>query len=368
MSRKGFRIALYVLAVACCAACRSTDDYLADLDTTQPQILSAALLNESNVVFDAGQLAHEAFVGLAVTEEMYFWQAMLSMSSAAKYLSPLNKDALLRADAATLLGRLAVRIPVPPLSAPFEITENAEATAEAKVTEIGKARDPLRAGTYIALLDSPDETMRQAGREELKKLVPEQNFASADEWKKWWEVERPTRYQTFLEQSREPARTLGLIRFKNASAARSVLRFVAFWLREYDVPELDDAIKSSVLAVARQAVVFSLSEAINDPSPLVRADVAEAMGAVHDPAFADPLARQLARDRDPVSATKIIRALAWYPTRRTILALIAVMELEDQRISVAANEVLAGMTGVDLGPDFEPWSNWWAGEGANRWP
>lgn len=351
--------------------CKGVDDWLNDLNTVQPQAGAGAnIFDQPQVVFDAGQLVHEALVGLASAEEMQPFQALKALYHGSIARDPLlfKNDALLRADGAVLIGRMATRIPVPPLDRPLTITENPETTAVDLVTKIQEFRQPLAIESEIYELSSPDEIRKQAARDALKK-VPDIQFATPDEWEKWWEGgERARRLSTFVEQTREARAQLGEIKFKNSSQARAVLNYLATWLSLYGGAEVTNEMWPVVMRIARQVVVYSLNESIGDPSALVRGDVAEAMAMVRDPSFGDSLARQLQRDREPISAVRIISALGFYPSRRTILVLTFALQYEDQKITEMAASVLKNITGEDFGSNYDAWSAWWADKGTKSWP
>jgi hypothetical protein len=368
MLRKFASAGLAVLALGVCG-CKGVDDWLVDLQQIDSPRAGGNLLDQETFVFDSGQLIHEALAGLAQAEELQRWQAMRALSRAAVVLDPSNKDALLRADAAMLIGRLTTRVPVPPIVEPFEIVdyERGQTLAKAQVETIDQAGKVLAPGKWVESLESPDAIERQNAVANLKRET-QLDFKTNEEWITWWTDEKPRRRQAFVDACKEPARILGSIKFKTPSPARAVLGLLAFLMRDFQDPAQVEVIWPSVLRVARQTVNLSLARAIDDPNALVRADVAESMAMIRDPAFGEPLARQLRKDRDPVSATEIIRALTFYPSRTTIAVLIDALRYEEQRISSLAADALFTLTGLDLGMSFEAWSNWWADSGAAMWP
>ena len=123
-------LALALLASLC--ACSSVDDYLEDLRVTTPQRRSGGIESaDAPVIFDAGQMAHEALVGLTTVEEMSFWQAMFSLSRASLFLLRAENNALLRSDAAALIAHLTTRLPIPPPTEPYLHEFDRDIAAEA---------------------------------------------------------------------------------------------------------------------------------------------------------------------------------------------------------------------------------------------
>lgn len=367
MSRMKFGLLAGLLLVT--AACKGVDDWLVDLKTVEPQTSSKTnIFDQAQLVFDAGQLVHEALVGLADAEEMKPWQAVRALYHGSNTLKNATNDALLRADGAVLIGRMATRIPVPPIAVELVDPEHPVSTPLALIEKIDAARAPLMLDTEIPELASPDETRRQSARDNVKKYAPEQTFKTPEEWRAWWDGgERKKRLEVFVQETAEYRRQLGSFRYKNASSARAVLGYLVAFLEVYAAPEVITEMWPAIMNIGRQVVVMSLNESMNDQSPLVRGDVAEAMAMVRDPSFAEPLARSLSRDRDPVSATKTIRALNYYPSRRTILVLIYALQYEDQRIRELAGQVLQTITGEKLLPEYDAWNNWWNDRGAKSW-
>lgn len=360
-----------LLAVLCLStSCgKSVGEYLQDLRTLDVR-RDDQPFESGTVVFDAGQLGHEAITGLASAEEMSLPQALEALARGGLFIDANRcKNALLRADAAVLIGRLAMRIPIDPVTEPYEYTENTVNLALEQVKALEEARGSLEPDVLIAALDSPDEVARQAAADRIKEVAPEVDFGyDVGAWRAWWEEERPNRIESFKGQAREPVRVLGLIRFASLGDASSVLGYLAVWMRQYQDPVLLEVLEPAARRVARQTVVHALSRSIADPDAQVRSDVADAIAMVRDPDFGAPLLRQLQRDRDPLSAAKIVRALRHYPGRRTVLSVVAAMYFDHRIVQENARETLVALTGVDHQLDADAWNDWWQKTGEKIWP
>lgn len=358
---------LLLVLVALLSGCRTVDDFMVDLETIDPNEGGGVFERES-FVFDAGQVLHESLVGLSLAKQMQLWQAMRAIHKACTILGKADKNALLRADAAVLIGRLAGRVPVVATDEPYVYFEGVDKLAVDQVTRLSEASKPLRIAAAIANLESPDEAQRQQAFDGLRDLTGADHGSSVEPWKTWWAGARAEYERQFVKDSEEPARILGQIKFKHAQQARSVLGILAFFLRQTQDPEFQNVLEPSVLRLARQAVVLSLSEAIADPSQDVRCDVADAMRQVADRAFGEPLLRQLQRDRDAHSTIRIVEAVGDYPDRRTVITLLAVLQSHDLRIRTATARTLTALTSADLGTDLDAWTKWWSETGDKRWP
>ena len=128
-----------IALVAVClvtGGCKSVNDYLADLDRVDPR-QGQSIFDRTVVIFDEGQLGHEALVGLTKANEMAYWQAMRALARGARFLGRARDNALLRADAAVLIRRLALGIPVPPITEPYgEVEGNLEEVAIVQITKL----------------------------------------------------------------------------------------------------------------------------------------------------------------------------------------------------------------------------------------
>ena len=366
--RRFFSVVLVVSAWAA-AGCKETGDYLVDLERLDPR-QGGTVFDQSVIVFDEGQLAHEALVGLAEVESMTFYEAMRSLSRAARFLGRARDNALLRADAAVLIGRLAVALPIPADREPFERRgDGVQALALEQIEKLDKARDPVAVGGLIRSLSAQDETIVQNALASLRQRTGEDFERDTEAWNAWWEEEKQDFEDEFVEASREPVAILGSIEFKNASQARELLGFLALWISDAEGTDLEPDLRRALMRIARQTVVFSLTEAIDDPDAQVRVDVVRAMSAVRDPRFGEPLLRQLQREREIPPAVHIVRALRDYPSRRTVRLLVEVAASEEERLSYSTNEVLIAMTGVEAdGIDPVDWPAWWEEIGDKTWP
>ena len=360
-------LVLFLLALIM-PACRTVEDYLADLETLDPTSETELDFERSAVLFDAGQLGHEALTGLALAEEMTFSQAMRALSHGCSFLGRARGNPLLQADGAVLIGHLASRIPVPSLDVRLEVHENNYPIAEQAFQALIEARAPLRIPSEILVLDSPDAVAANDAYRNLKEWTGQDHGRDPAAWEAWWETVRDDYVAEFVRDSREPLRVLGSIRWKNASEARGVLSLLTRWLSLYAHPDLRGEYIPAVLRVGRQAVVLQLIESIRVRHEGVREDVAAAMAKVLDPGFLEPILLQLGKEREGGAATRMIQTLRHYPSRATIARIIDAMALDDPRVSINAAATLAELTGRDFGENRERWLAWWDEEGTAVWP
>ena len=356
---------LLAVVCSCFPACsKSTGEYLRDLDAISPENGDVLDFDETGIIFDSGQLGHEAFSGLADTSEMTLPQAMRALSHACKFLGLAKDNALLRADAAVLIGHLVSHIPVPPVTVELEPLEGAD-PAFKHFSALLKAREPLLLGASVQALESGDQVVVSEALSVLKEKTGEDFGRNPDAWREWFEKREDDYTAEFIRLSSDPLEALGNYRYRNASQSRAVLGVLSVWLNDYSHAELQDLAETATLRVARQAAVFALAEAMKfSKSGMVKSDVADAMASIPDPAFADPLRSRLERERDPASAAKMIRALKYYPGRATIQAVITAMSLDHPQVNMNASLTLKRITGEDFGGELKPWVDWWQDTGA----
>ena len=360
---------LLAAVVSSLAACsKSTGEYLRDLDAISPENGDVLDFDETGIIFDAGQLGHEALSGLATTDQMTLAQAMRSLAHACKFLGLQRDNALLQADAAVLIGHLVSRVPIPPITEELSSFKGHKPAMD-EFTKLLKAREPLLLESSILGLDSGDQVVVSESLAALKEKTGQDFGRDVDAWRNWYETVRDDQVAQFIERSREPLENLGNLKYRNASQARAVLGVLSVWFADYNHPELDELARASILKVGRQASVHALAEAMSfSKDRLVKADVADAMAQFPDPAFAEPLRKRLERERDPATAAKMIRALRYYPGRSTIEAIITSMSLDHPQVNMNAAQTLRGITGEDLGGELDAWLEWWKEEGSKSWP
>ncbi|MFT7618644.1 MAG: hypothetical protein ACI97A_002291 [Planctomycetota bacterium] len=370
MGRLLIRVAISSCLALVVIGCKSTDDYLYDLNTLDPTPISGReFLKEKAIIFDAGQLAHEAFAGLASAEDMKFWQIITSLSHACNFLGTARDRSLLQADAAMLIGVLLSRTPIPPITDTLnDHTDNAQLIVD-NLDQLLKARKNLQVPGLIEALGSADEVQKIEAQTKLRELTGQDLPPEADQWTAWYETQEETMLAEFVEQSKAPLQFLGSVRWLRGSEVRPILKIFSYWLNQYARPELEEYYVPCLLNIARQAAVLSLNEAmLRNREGAVRADVSEAMTSILDPAFGDSLISQLPLERNPYAAAKMIRALAAYPSRKTIEQIITSMAKEDPLVSQNAADVLETMTGVNFQLDREAWEIWWLETGVKLWP
>ncbi|MEZ6197193.1 MAG: hypothetical protein R3F20_15910 [Planctomycetota bacterium] len=356
------------LLVACLTACQSTEDYLADLDRLDPEPKTPSF-EDSAVIFDEGQLGHEALTGLATADEMTLWQAVVSLSHATTHLLKARDNALLQADAAVLIGRLVTRIPVPPVTQEFALEEKTNDRSIELYIELVKARAVFGIPAAISALEGQDAVQKEEARDTLRELTDQDFGDDVTAWRTWWESVREERTQDFIEKSRGPLREFGRMRFRSAGDANAVFRALASYFSSYLDPRLAEESTPAVLRVARQAVVLGLIEALKSSEfGDARADVADTMALVRDPAFGVPLIERLQRERDQFTKAKIVRALAHYPRRQTIVAILNAMAISEPIVGIAGSDSLRAITGERFGEDLAAWEVWWKDTGSARWP
>lgn len=362
-------VILSLLLLTVGIGCQTTEDYLVDLERLSPRNDNEPLsLKDSAVVFDEGQLGHEALVGLATAEEMTLWQAMLSLSHAVHYL--LNaEDALVQADAAVLVGRLTARVPVPPFSEKLSITEDVADTGYEAFVKLLDARQSLAVPTAIGALESNDQVQREEAVDTLRDVTGEDFGEDVAAWRAWWTEREPAKKREFVEQSREPLRTLGQIRFSSPRDASAIYRALALWFQSYLDEELMEESVPTLMRVARQAVVLSLSAALESSEHAnVRVDVVNSMELIRDPGFGPSLLRRLQRERDRFTAAGIVRTLRHYPGRKTVVSILDAMARGERLVTLAGADSLEAITGERLGEDLAAWESWWRESGDKEWP
>ena len=350
------------------SGCGTVDDYLRDLETVSPNTAGKFELDDTTILFDEGQLAHEALAELTQFEEMQLWQAMRTLHYACEFLRKARDNALLQSDSAVLIGHIVSRFPVPPLSTKGVVLESNYLLVEKQFTALVNAREPLKTSGYILGLDSPDEVVKLEALEKLRDSTGQDFGRDAAAWRTWHETVRGEQIQSFIKDSREPLEKICNLEYVNTSEASTVLGVLALWVKLWGHRELEDLYIPGILKVARQAAIHSLSSAILlSKHPQVRADVADAMSAIRDIDFGGPLAAQLQRERDPHAASKIIQALRHYPARQSIERIIEAMSLGDPQVLVNAVETLSELTGQRFDREPELWADWWRREGAATW-
>ncbi|MCB9831202.1 MAG: hypothetical protein H6807_01915 [Planctomycetes bacterium] len=362
------KIAL-VLALLLLAGCKSTDDYLRDLDSMTPEPPAGAnFMAESTLVFDAGQLAHEAFAGLATAEQMEYWQVMRSLSFACEFLGKARHNPLLQAEAATLIGVLVAGYPLPPIDRPLDPVAAAPEPTVEQLNLLVQAHRPLTIERNIAGLESADQVVVLEAERELERLTGEKLGPNPDAWRTWFADRRDDYLARFMADSRGPLEYFANQRYNNASEARGVLRILALWVESWGYEELAPLFIPALDRVARQACVYGLADSMQrNKDSTVRAEVAEAMMQIRDPLFGEALASQLPLERDPYAASKMVRALRYYPSRNTIEQILTAMSIADDQVMVNAVDVLRELTGEDFGTELDAWLAWWRESGAATW-
>ncbi len=361
--------ALVLAALVLVGCTKSTGEYLADLNAISPDRGDLSTFEDASLIFDEGQLGHEAFAGLVTAEEMTLPEAIRALSHATKFLGLARDNSLLQSDAAVMIGHMVTRIPIPPIDVELKKLSSGQEAYD-HFTELLKAREPMEIAGAIDRLNSSDAVVVSEALQVLRSRTQEDFGRDIEAWRGWYETKKEELHGEFVRQSRGPIEVLGAFRYHDASQARAVLRVLSAWLVQYYDPEIRDVAVPAAMKVGRQAAVYALNEAlIGARDAQVRADVADAMAAIADVSFQEPLTRRLEREKDARTAVRIIKALRWYPSRRTILAILTSMAtLDDTRVNVVGAEVLNALTGAGIEGDIELWTAWWKDQGHDRWP
>ena len=357
------KITPLLLCIALLAGCKTTEDRIQDLYSS---VDDEGRLNLQ--VFDAGQLVHEGMSGIVDAEVLTLSQMGRSVHASALIIEG-NEVALCRADAARLLGHIALYYPVPPVAERLDTTKGVAKEALECVTQIADASRYFRIeNQLIPALDNPDRAVVEKAREDLVKLVGEDLGSTADAWVAWWDANSARITGEAIERSAPLLERLAEMRYRRLSDARAVLGFIATSLALQDIAELRQPMQDVVLRTSRQVIVYGLLKGLQDKDKSVRMDAALAAGQVLDVAFGPALLEALVRERDPDARIHIIQTLEAYPARSTAQALLVSLQDPDPQIALNAREVLARQVGQDFGEDDAAWRIWWEREGKSRWP
>ena len=369
-------------AVLLLAACKGTEDWLADLNTVHDD--SGRLRLET---YDAGQLSFEAMSGIAEEETLTLSQAARAIAAAARVVEGVDQP-LLRAQAVALIGRIVVRYPVPPLDGPFLISDPIKA-ADAAFEQI-KALDKFDQvfeieAVHLPTLKSPDRAVVESGLARLREATGADAGRTFEAWDAWWKANRDRLRGEAAAGSAEPLRVLGGLNFGDPErtvglkTARAVLRYLGYRAALYEYPELRELTATAILRTARQTAVFAIAYGLRADDSALRTESARAAERVADPAFAAALVYALRRERETAARAMIMNAMAAFPGRAVVIeALVEQMPDEDQAFKAAgdsdrsigleARRSLVALTGEDWGPDAGAWRLWWEKTGKNRWP
>ena len=361
MSRS-FLLVLGTLVVL--ASCKSTDERLADL--------SGSLDSEYHLkasVYDAGQLVHEAFVGLMTADTLSFEEMGRGLWYAAQVLEHTEVP-LLRADALSFIAELTLRFPIPPTQVTLEGGKEQLQAAESSVNQLLLATEKLSIGArLIPQLGSADPTVVDEALATLRKVSGEDLGNSPEAWRKWWGQNENRITEEVATEVGEPLRHLGGLRYRSLGEARAVLGLLANTLALYDLPQLRDEIQRSFLQVARQVVVYAVIAGFRDRDPEVRAASARAAERILAPAFSHEIAAALMRERDPDAKVALIKAGRFYPSKLMARALIQALEDEEPTVTWHARKALTELLDGEEAPKTrEGWALWWGQQGKARWP
>ena len=137
---------------------------------------------------------------------------------------------------------------------------------------------------------------------------------------------------------------------------------------EQIIPLLDSAKEPSAIVRATAAVGLriladkralpALTVALNDPEPLVRADVVDTIGSLGDPAHAPALARMLQADPDARVRLQAAVALRRAAGPLAVPPLILALDDPDESVAFAAHQGLMALTQQSLPPSRARWEKW----------
>jgi hypothetical protein len=363
-------------------ACKGPEEWLADLNTVHDD--GGKLRLET---YDAGQLSFEAMSGLAEEETLTLSQAARAIAAAARVVEGVEQP-LLRSQAVTLIGRLSVRYPIPPRTAPFVVADPMKAADAAfeqiklldrfdQVFEIELAQLPL--------LKSPDRSVVEGALARLRESTGADAGRTFEAWDAWWKANRDRLRSEAAAGSAEPLRVLAGLNYGDPErttglkTSRAVLRYLGFRAALYEFPELRALTEEAILSTARQTAVFAIAYSLRADDAVLRTEAARAAARVADPAFAAALVYALRRERDTAARVAILRAMASFPGKAAVVeALVEQVPDEDEAFKAAgdddrslgleARRSLVAVTGEDFGPDAGAWRLWWEKTGKNRWP
>jgi len=357
----GFLVLLGLLP----AGCKNTEDYLNDLYTVQKEPDGSLPIE----IYDAGQLAYEALTGLLRQKTLTLSQLGRAVAAAGR-AADRQEVPLLRTQALALLAHLTLYYPIPPLSEPLENPPGRNRMILDNTAALRKAMDRLAVGkVLIPMLSSPDQATVDRAWRDLKRSTGEDLGRGAAAWESWWAEHREEYEARVAQEARKPLRTLGDLEYPSLGLAHLVLTLVATSLAISDLPELRPDIERTIMRISRQVVEMAVVKAItDDDSPEVRAEAALAAVQVKAHAFGDPLAQALAVERESDTKVRMLGALAWYPSKQTMQALLLKLGDADRPVRRKARDVLIHFARRDLGEEFQPWFQWWEQEGKLRWP
>jgi hypothetical protein len=352
------------------SGCRGTEDYLGDLQDVYDR--SGRRLRPE--VYDAGQLVHEAFSGLSSERALTLSQMARAVAAAGSIVA-MDREVvpLLQSQAAAMLGWLAVRYPIPPVSEPWQISgaEASEAVAE-QIAILGEQQERLGVPANIALLNSPDHAVRDRAAERLEAATGRSYGRNSTAWENWWATHGPAWRREAAMVSAGPMEIIGGARFSDPrqglTQAAAVLNFLGLHAAIFDMPDLRAVQERTILHVARQVVVLGIDRAIRMGDSGVRGLGAQAAAQVLDPTFGAALEYALPRERDSVARARLIEALAHYPGKKTIELLMTQLRDDDRTVTTHAHRALVAIAGEDLGPEAPAWQLWWDQTGKARWP
>ncbi len=361
MTRRHRILAFALLLVF--AACKNTEDYLRDIRLSQEQETGHLNLG----VYDAGLLIHEGLTGLMDQESLTLSQMGRAVHDAG-WLLEKNEVALLRADAVSLLAHLALRWPLPPASEAFREDKNVGEIAARQIDALEAAGVPLTVETEIELIDNPDKAVAEHAHFQLRKITGQEFPRDSAPWSAWWEANKEATLRKAETESREPIRILADLRYASLASSRAILGYVATRVGLIDLPGLREDTTRAIVRIARHVVVNGILRAIQDKDPAVRSAAFRAAAEVLDPAFADGLQFQFARETEGDARIQLLQALSWYPSKGTFAALLLALRHEDRALNIQAYRILVPMCGVDFGLDAGAWLLWFEREGRQRWP
>ena len=363
--------AAFCLFVVCggLTGCRGTEDYLGDLQEVYDR--SARRLRPE--VYDAGQLVHEAFAGLSNEKALTLSQLARAVAAAGSIVA-MDREVvpLLQAQAAAMLGRLAVRFPIPPVTEPWQLTgaEASEAVA-AQIAILGEQQERLGVPSQIALLNSPDHAVIERAAERLESVTSRNYGRNAEAWANWWQNYGPAWRAEAASVSAGPMDIIGGARFTGTQAltqASAVLNFLGLHAALFDMSAIRDVQQRTIMRVARQVAVLGIDSAIRKGDSGVRGAGAQAAALVLDPSFGASLAYALPREKDGMARARIIETLANYPGKDTISLLLIQLRDDDRTVTTHAQRALVAISGEDFGPEPTAWQLWWDQTGKSRWP
>lgn len=238
--------------------------------------------------------------------------------------------------------------------------QNTQPTRLAAVTVLGQLADRDSIETLIALIETPDDQVRQSALNALGQLTGVNFGFDSVQWQRWWQANRNRKPQewaagviaSLTEDKRAATEEVRSLRAQLAKAQRDIYRLSP----ESDRPKEIIACLSSPVPDVRLVgvnlinmliptmdrkslssdVVVYLRKLITDPDNGVRLQTVRILGDLRSPDDARILLEALNQESDPVISQAITRALGLLRNTAAIPVLLEKLNKGDGPIAAAA--------------------------------